>query len=182
MSTETDDASTFGISGTSGWFVGGTAGGAVGAAAFGLLMWLFDPAVVAVAIPEIYGLEPVGIAGWGVHIAHGIVLGLVFGWLVTRDPILGILRTDVETDILSQTGMTLRLVGAGFVFGLAVWALLPVLVLPVWAATIGGTAGGFPIAAIESLVGHLLFGVVLGVVFATTADLSEQPSGQPLED
>lgn len=181
MSTETDTSSAFGISGSTGWVVGGVVGGAIGAVAFGLLMWLVDPAAVAVAIPEIYGLEPVGAVGWGIHIVHGIVLGLVFGFLITRRPILGVLRTNVETDALSQTSVGVRLVGAGFVFGLTVWAILPLLVLPVWADAMGGGAGGFPTAAAESLMGHLLFGTVLGLVFATIVDLSDRQTGQPLE-
>ncbi|WP_440765803.1 hypothetical protein [Natronorubrum sp. DTA7] len=184
MSTESDNATAFGISGASGWLVGGAFGGAIGAAAFGVLMWVLDPAIVEVAIPSIYGLEPVGLVGWGVHVVHGIGLGLVFGLLVTRDPILGILLTDVETDAVSGIGAMARIVGAGFVFGLAVWAILPLLVLPVWAdaAGGGGAVGDFPTAAIESLVGHLLFGTVLGAVFAATVDLHGRSSDRPLED
>lgn len=182
MSTETDTSSAFGISGSTGWVVGGAVGGAVGAAVFGFLMWLVDPAAVAVAIPEIYGLEPFSAVGWAMHIAHGVVLGLVFGFLVTRNLILGTLRTEVETDALSQTSVGLRLVGAGFVFGLAVWAILPLLILPVWADAMGGGAGGFPTAAAESLIGHLLFGTVLGLVFATIVDLSDRRTGEPLEE
>lgn len=128
------------------------------------------------------GAVAFGLVSWGIHIAHGIALEFVFGLLGTRDFILGILRTDVETAVLSRTGIVLRLVGAGFVFGLAVWAILPLLVVPVWADAIGGTAGAFPTAAIESLVGHLLFGTVLGLLFATTVDLSDRPSGRPLEE
>ncbi|WP_137289730.1 hypothetical protein [Natronorubrum halophilum] len=183
MSTESDNASAFGISGSGGWLVGGALGGAVGAAAFGLLMWLFDPDAVAVAIPAIYGLELTGIVGWGIHIAHGIVLGLIFGFIVTRKSVLGILRTDVETEALSRTGMLLRLVGAGFVFGIAIFAVLPLAVLPVWVQTVGGGAvGDFPTAAIETLLGHLVFGTVLGLVFAAIVDLDDRPTGRPLED
>lgn len=184
MSAESDNATAFGIGGASGWLVGGAVGGAVGAAAFGVLMWLLDPAVVEVAIPSIYGLEPVGFVGWGIHVAHGIGLGLVFGLLVTRDPILGILLTDVETEAVSGIGAMARIVGAGFVFGLAVFAILPLLVLPVWAeaGAAGGDVGDFPTAAIETLLGHLVFGTVLGIVFAVTVDLHGRTADRPLED
>lgn len=171
MSSETNTISTGGLHGSAGWLVGGALGGALGAAAFGLLLWAFDPGLVEAAIPAIYGLEATGLVGWAIHLAHGVALGLAFGLLVTRGPVLSVLRTDVETDALAATGPALRIIGAGFVYGLTVVAILPLLVLPVWAGTMGGTAADFPGAAIESLLGHLLFGLVLGTVFAATVDL-----------
>lgn len=184
MSTESSNVASYGLSGTVGWLIGGALGGALGAAAFGLLLWLFDPDIVTAAIPSIYGLELTGVAGWVIHIAHGIALGLVFGLLVTRGPVFGLLMTDAETDVLSNAGVVLRLVGAGLVYGLALFAILPLLVLPVWTGSIGasGAAGDFPTAAIESLVGHLVFGTVLGIVFATTVDVRDRSYSHPLED
>lgn len=183
MSTDAESSTAFGIDSGWGWPIGGALGGIIGAAAFGLLMWTFDPDVLAAAIPAIYGLTPVGIVGWAIHLAHGAILGVVFGFLVTRAPILGIVTTSAETDALSQTGVTLRLVAAGFVFGLAIWAVFPVLVLPVWVEALGAEAAGeFPAAAVESMVGHLLFGLVLGLVFAVTMDLEDRPARSPLEE
>lgn len=183
MSTETDSTSVFGVGSPLDWTIGGTLGGALGSLAFGVLIWVFDPEIVAVAIPGIYGLDPVGVAGWAIHIAHGAVLGLVFGFLVTRRPILGIIRMGSETDAISRTGMWLRVTGAGFTFALAVWAILPVLVLPVWIDMIGTEAASdFPFAAVESLLGHLAFGIVLGLVFASTVDLRGRVAEPPFED
>ncbi|SDQ34691.1 hypothetical protein [Natronobacterium texcoconense] len=176
-------ASAFGLESPLDWTVGGALGGAIGAAVFGLLVWLFDPEVVAVAIPAIYGLEPVGVVGWGIHVAHGIVLGLVFGFLMTRQAVLEFAQMDVETAALSRSGMWVRTVAAGFVFGLTIWAILPLLVLPVWIDAIGTEAAGdFPATAVESLVGHVLFGTVLGLVFATTVDLRSRTGEAPIED
>jgi hypothetical protein len=183
MSSERGETTATGTSGTAGWVLGGAVGGAIGAAAFGALIWALDPAIVEAAIPAIYGLELVGPVGWGIHIAHGIVLGLLFGFLVTRKLILGTLRMTVETDALSRTGIWLRVVAAGFVFGLAIWAILPVLVLPVWIdALAADPAGGFPILAAESLAGHLLFGTVLGAVFGAVVDLTDRVAEMPFDD
>ncbi|WP_293032478.1 hypothetical protein [Natronococcus sp.] len=180
MSTEQSETATIVSGGRVGWVLGGAVGGAIGAIAFGALVWLLDPAVVETTIPEIYGLEAVGVAGWGIHVAHGIALGVVFGFLITRELILGTLRMTVETDALSRTGVWIRVVAAGFVFGLAVWAILPVIVLPVWAETLGADpAGEFPVFAAESLLGHLLFGTGLGLVFATLVDLSDRVAECP---
>ncbi|THE66338.1 hypothetical protein D8Y22_03455 [Salinadaptatus halalkaliphilus] len=183
MGTDTENTSAFGIDSTWGWPIGGALGGALGAAAFGLVVWFADPDIVAVAIPAVYGLDPVGVVGWGIHIAHGIVLGLIFGFLVTRSRIHGIIRTSAETDALSQTSVALRVIAAGFVFGLAIWALLPLIVLPVWIEAIGTQAAAdFPAAAVESLAGHVLFGIVLGLVFAVLMDLETRPAHSPLEE
>ncbi|ELY87697.1 hypothetical protein C483_17398 [Natrialba hulunbeirensis JCM 10989] len=183
MSAESDTQSTVGVETSIGWPVGGAVGGAVGALAFGALIWLFDPEVVSAAIPGIYGLDPVGVVGWGIHLVHGIGLGLIFGFLVTREPILGTLQMNPETESLSRTGITLRVVAAGFVFGLAIWAVLPVIVLPVWIEAIGTEAAAdFPTAAVESMVGHLLFGTVLGIVFALVTNLHPERAETPLED
>ncbi len=178
-----DTTTAFGIDSSWGWPIGGALGGAIAAAAFGLVMWLMDPEILAVAIPAIYGLEPVGVVGWTIHVAHGVVLGLLFGFLVTREPILGIVATSTETEALSRTGIALRVVGAGFVFGLAVWAILPLLVLPVWLEALGvEAAADFPATAVESMIGHLLFGTVLGLVFAVTIDFRDRPARSPFEE
>jgi hypothetical protein len=183
MSTERSETAATGADGTAGWLLGGALGGAVGAAAFGALIWALDPQIVEAAIPAIYGLELEGPVGWGIHLAHGAVLGIVFGLLVTRRLILGTLRMTVETDALSRTGIWLRVVAAGFVFGLAVWAILPVLVLPVWIDALGADpAGGFPILAAESLAGHLLFGTVLGAVFGAVVDLTDRVAEMPFDE
>ncbi|RQG99637.1 hypothetical protein [Natrarchaeobius oligotrophus] len=183
MSAESDNTSAFGIESSWGWSVGGALGGAIGAAAFGLLMWAVDPEVLAVAIPAIYGLDPVGVIGWGIHVAHGIVLGLVFGFVVTRETIVSVLKASPETDALSRTNLTLRVIAAGFVFGLAIWAILPLLVLPVWLEAVGTQAAGdFPAIAVESLLGHVLFGTVLGIVFAASVDLRDRDPETSLEE
>ncbi len=170
-----------GLSGHTDWLVGGTLGGAIGAVAFGIVMWLLDPNVLSAAIPAIYGLEPVGPVGWGIHVAHGIGLGIVFGLLITRPLALGILRSDAETDALARTGIIFRTIAAGFVFGLVVWAVLPLLVLPVWMDTVGGSGGANALTSTVtgSLFGHLLFGTVLGAVFAATVDLHDRTAETP---
>ncbi len=183
MSAESEETSTYGIESRLGWPIGGVIAGAVAAATFGLVMWLFDPGILQVAIPAFYGLEAGGVVGWAIHIAHGAVLGLIFGFIVTREMVLGIIRTNPETEALSETGVMLRIVGAGFAFGLAVWAILPLIVLPTLAGQIGGEAAAeFPGTAVESLAGHALFGLVLGAVFAVMIDVYQQPADSPLEE
>ncbi|WP_254528498.1 hypothetical protein [Natrinema gelatinilyticum] len=183
MEGESNTAAAFGLSNSAGWIVGGALGGALGAIAFGIVMVLFEPGVVSSAIPAIYGLQPVDPIGWSIHVAHGIALGVVFGLIVTRKPILGALRRDVETDVISRTGIIVRTIAAGFIFGLTVWAILPLLVLPVWVDTVStGGSQTFPATTATSLLGHLLFGTVLGAVFAATVDLRAYTSDTVLSE
>ncbi len=182
MGTDTEQTTAFGLESRWGWPIGGALAGGLGAAAFGVFMWTLDPELLAVAIPAIYGLSPEGVLGWGIHVLHGVVMGIVFGYLVTRESILGIIKSRPDTEAISRTSIAIRTVAAGFVFGLAIWAILPLIVLPVWIEALGGAAAAqFPAAAVESLVGHLIFGIVLGLVFAITMDLSEQPARSPFE-
>lgn len=165
-STQSDGPTAVGIGGTLNWLVGGAISGLVGSAAFGVLLWVIDPEYVAAGIPAIYGLDPAGAVGWGLHLLHGLVLGAVFGFLVTREPILGTLTADVATGFIAAMGPGLRISLAGLVYGLAIWMLLPMIALSVW-ATVGGTAeAAFPVAAAESLVGHLIYGLLLGALFS----------------
>lgn len=170
MSTEVDNLTRSGVGGSFNWLVGGAVGGAIGSLLFGAVLWLLDPTIITDAIPAIYGLETAGTAGWLFHLGHGLILGTVFGFLITRNPILGALMADVETDFLAAMGPVLRLTLAGLVYGLAVWTVLPVIVLPIWAA-IGIGEAGFPALAFEGLVGHLLYGLLLGALFALIVDL-----------
>lgn len=176
MSGDTDTTTASGLESRFGWPVGGALGGGLGAVAFGLLLWVFDPAVFEATIPGMYGLEPAGMTGWSIHVLHGALLGVGFGFLVTRKVVLGVLQTDVETPALARVGLTPRLIAAGAVFGLAIWAFFPLIVLPMWVEFVGAETATFPTIAAESLVGHVLFGTVLGTVFASTIDLTEQPA------
>ncbi|MFA9501529.1 hypothetical protein ACERIM_01975 [Natrinema sp. H-ect1] len=181
MSGESDTTTALGgLNGTVGWLVGGAVSGAAGGIAFGIVMWLVSPDVLTEAIPALFGLEPTGAVGWAINVGHGVALGLVFGLLVTREFVLGVIRADVETDALSRAGMAVRLIGAGFVYGLAVWTVLPLLILPVWIDAVGGSGAGFLTGASTSaLLGHALFGIVLGAVFAATVDLRDRPAADP---
>lgn len=151
------------------WWAGGAVGGIVGALGFGLLMQVGAPAFLDTAIPALYGLPPVSLVGWAVHLVHGAVLGVVFAAIVERRIVRDYLTADVETDALERAGIVLRMAGAGLVYGLLIWAILPVLLMPTWLGMLAaeGTTAGI---AIESFIGHLLFGLLLGIVYATMVD------------
>ncbi|WP_049928015.1 hypothetical protein [Halopiger goleimassiliensis] len=171
MSNETATPTGYGFGGSLNWLLGGAVGGLVGSAIFGALLWLVDPTIVTDDIPAIYGLEP-GTIGWGFHLLHGLVLGSIFGFLVTRGPVFGTLTADVETGFLARMGLGTRLALAGFVYGLAVWAVLPMIAQSLLLVLGGAGEPAFPVAAFESLLGHLLYGLLLGALFSLFVDVS----------
>jgi hypothetical protein len=133
----------------------GVVGGVAGAAAMGALVVVMNLATLAVAIPSLYSLAPPPSPGLGlvVHLSHGAVLGVVFAGIV------GV--TDVDS-----TG---RIVGLGVGWGVATWVGLAALVMPLWLGAVGSPASPpFPNFAVPSLLWHVVYGLVLGGVYAVT--------------
>lgn len=173
MNRHSDRSAERGLAGGANWLVGGAVGGFVGAVVFGVILWLVDPALVTERIPAIYGLETEGPAGWVFHLAHGVVLGVIFALLLTRKPVLGTLTADVETPLLAAMSPTVRITLAGLVYGLAVWVFLPGVITSML-LTAGVVEDPFPAAATYNLVGHLLYGMFLGALVSLFVDLESQ--------
>jgi hypothetical protein len=154
--TETVDSTGMGTL-TGGSWQAGVFGGIAGAIAMGALVSAMSPETLAVAIPSLYTLAPPpsGVAGWVVHVPHGAVLGVVFAALVGA--------FDVES-----TGKT---VAAGLAWGVVTWVALAALVMPVWLGAVGSPANPpFPNFAVPSLLWHVVYGLVLGCVYAVGRD------------
>ena len=155
MSTTTETVGETGELG--GNWQAGVLGGIAGALAMGALVLAMSPPVLAVAIPSLYGLAPPPNPGLGmvVHVSHGAVLGVVFAGLVGA---LGIEDTP-------------RRVGLGVAWGVVTWIGLAALVMPIWLSVVGSPASPpFPNFALPSLLWHVVYGAVLGGVYAVTAD------------
>ena len=155
MSTTTENARPTGIAGGS--WEAGVVGGIVGAAVMGALILLMNEAVIAVAIPSLYALAPPQnpAAGLFVHVSHGAVLGVVFAGIA------GAVGAD-------STG---ELLGLGALWGVVTWVVLAALVMPMWLGAVGSPASPpLPNFAPPSLLWHVVYGVVLGGVYAGLAD------------
>jgi len=156
MSTTTETIGDTGELG--GNWQAGVLGGIVGALAMGALVLAMSPPVLGVAIPSLYGLAPPPDPALGmiVHVSHGAVLGVVFAGLV------GTLRIEG----------TSRRVGLGVAWGVVTWVGLAALVMPVWLSVVGSPASPpFPNFALPSLLWHVVYGAVLGGVYATADGL-----------
>lgn len=137
-----------------GW-QGGVVGGLIGGIAMGAMIWMSDPGVLEMAIPALYMVDG-AVAGWTAHLFHSIVFGLVFVALL-RLPALGKYSESV--------GMS---AGLGLVYGAVLWIVAAGLVMPVWLQAVG-FAGAPPLpnwALPGSLIPHLVYGVLLGAVYA----------------
>ena len=156
MATET--VTSTGVSTETGNWKAGVTGGLVGALAFGAMMSVLTPGVLQMAIPAMYGIEgPAGALGWAIHMSHGAVIGIGFAAVAGLRPDLG-----------DSTGASLG-VGAGY--GLLVWVALAVITMPIWLGAVGfAGAPPLPNVGVESLVGHVVYGAVLGGVYSAVAN------------
>lgn len=132
-------------------WVSGAVGGLVGGIIFGLVIqFVMD---IMPVIGALYGLESLAV-GWIAHLFHSVVFGLVYAAVV-------------GTPRLSQyaskesTGAAL-----GAAYGVVLWFVAAGLVMPVWMDAMGLSAPSIPNLGVMSLAGHLVYGVLLGAIFA----------------
>jgi hypothetical protein len=154
MSTRTETQVADSIDGN---WVGGVVGGIAGALVMGGLVLAMNAGTIAVAIPSLYGLAPPPnpAAGLVVHVSHGAVLGVVFAGIAGGLP----LRTPG------------KVVGAGLAWGVVTWVVLAALLMPAWLSAVGSPASPpLPNFAPPSLLWHLVYGLVLGGVYAAGRD------------
>ncbi|MDQ2051281.1 hypothetical protein RBH26_12405 [Natronolimnohabitans sp. A-GB9] len=160
---------------------GGFTGGLVGGIAMGLVLHLG-----ADLIELLGGLAPVpGTAvgaGWTIHLILSVLFGLVFA-AIASSRLVGELATSFTDYVIVGLifAAVLGLFAGGFLFPLAMEragvAALPLPFLPV-----PGVAGELFSALLFGL-GHLVYGLVLGAVFATVNGITPSGVGEyvPLE-
>lgn len=162
MSTETQAASSIEATTDAVSWKGCVLAGIVAALVMGALMWVMNNAVIAVAIPGLYGLAPPPnpIAGWVVHLFHGAVFGMIFGGLLRAEMLAGTAADFTKS------------VGLGVAYGVVVWVVAAALVMPLWLSAVGfPEPPAFPNFALPSLLWHAVFGLVLGALVPYVADL-----------
>lgn len=136
---------------------GGVVAGVAGGAAMGVLLSVLMTPVIQGAIPSMYGLAG-GTAGWVIHMSHAAVLGVVFAGLAGALP--------------QYTDTTPKTVVAGAIYGVVLWVVLAAFVMPIWLSAVGSPANPpLPNFNPMSLVGHVVYGVVLGAVYPAVESL-----------
>ena len=149
MSTETSTA-TATVTELENWKAG-VLGGLGGGLVFGAVMSVMMPEIIGGAIPGLYGFDG-GLAGWTMHMVHSAVLGVVFAAVATAAP--------QYTNTLGKS------LGAGIVYGIVLWALLASVVMPIWVGAVMPMNPPVPTINPMSLVGHIVYGGLLGVIYA----------------
>lgn len=123
----------------------GVAGGLVGGVLFGILM---QASGMLPMVAMLVGADS-ALVGWVVHLAISAFLGALFVLLLGR-----------------WTTSLLPSVAAGLAYGAAWWVLGALTLMP---ARLGGETFVVDDMALRSLVGHLLFGAVLGTAVVLLA-------------
>jgi uncharacterized membrane protein YagU involved in acid resistance len=132
---------------------GGAAGGLVGGVLFGIMMTAMGMMEMVAGLVE---SDSVGV-GWAVHLVISVVFGLAYALL------LGTATTGYG-----------RRAWLGAAFGVAVWILGALLIMPLW---MGMTPLVLGEPQMMSLVGHLAYGVALGLVHQAVS-VGDTPSAQ----
>lgn len=133
--------------------VAGLAGGVV----MGLMLTMQMTPVITKAIPAMYGVTGLA-AGWVAHLLHSAVLGVAFAFLVDTAGWRGRAQEYVGG------------VGLGLGYGVVLWVVLAAVVMPIWLSAVGFPgAPALPNFNPMSLVGHAVYGVVLGGLYAALA-------------
>ena len=122
--------------------VGGLIGGVIGGMVFGMMMQMmsFMP-----MIAMLVGSDSV-LVGWVAHLAISMALGVAFG----------VIAAQVRAGYAGFAAM-------GVMYGLMWWVLGALLLMP---AKLGMPTFQFNTMAWQSLMGHMIFGAILGLITA----------------
>jgi len=131
------------------WLSALAAGGIAGVV-MGLFLWI--PINLMPAVAALYGYESVE-AGWVAHIFHSLVFAMVFAGVASL-PVLKRRVSRFPTSVL-----------VGIAFGVAVWVFGAVVAMPLWLSSIGMDAPTVPNVVPMSLLAHIVYGGVLGIVY-----------------
>jgi uncharacterized membrane protein YagU involved in acid resistance len=122
--------------------VAGIAGGLAGGVMFGILMQMMG---MIPMVAMLVGGKSLAV-GWLVHLAISAFIGATYALLFAR---------------WATRLVPAALIGMGY--GLVWWVLGPLLIMP---AKLGMPTFTFNTTAWQSLMGHLIYGLVLGTVYA----------------
>jgi hypothetical protein len=127
--------------------------GLVAGAVFGLVIQFWLSRITG--IPLLYGGSRSLVAGWLLHLFHGVVGAAVFVGIVTRNPIARHRTKRAHSMIF------------GLVYGFSIWVSITVVSLPTWYGfTVpwpGGPLQNFTTGELlGSVIGFSLYGLVLG--------------------
>jgi hypothetical protein len=135
--------------------------GIVGGIAFGVPLQFVIQRMEAIGALYNGGTPSLAI-GWGAHLVHSAIFGLAFGLITEAKSVARLMRDNVGI--------------AGFVglgYGVALWSVNITFIWPTWLDFVGfppAATWSIPFVAPRPLMGHVIYGVTLGVVFYYLVD------------
>jgi hypothetical protein len=122
----------------------GALAGIAGGVVFGLMMQFMMPPMMGM-IGSLFGIPALG---WGVHLVFSAIIGAIFG-------------LAVGTRVTNWAAA----LGFGAAYGLVWWILGPLVVMPTWLGMGPQVTQALSMPNLMSLVGHVVYGVLTGVVY-----------------
>lgn len=126
--------------------------GIIGAAVFGLYAQALVPDFLGL-VGALYGVAGNTTVGWIAHLIHGAVFGVGYAVITAINHV-----QPYSTDILSGAG-----VGLGY--SIVLWLVFASIVMPLWLGTVTTISPAVPQFDIFNLIGHAIFGVLLGGLY-----------------
>ncbi|HCT76643.1 MAG TPA: hypothetical protein DGT23_08655 [Micromonosporaceae bacterium] len=124
--------------------IAGVAGGLVGGIMFGILMQMMDMIGMVAMLVNSKSIA----VGWLVHLFNSALFGAIFAVVFGR-----------------WANKLVPAIGIGLVYGVIWWVLGALLIMPAWLG-MNDMIFKLTTTAWQSLMGHLLYGLLLGVVYA----------------
>ncbi|WP_435348034.1 hypothetical protein [Haloarchaeobius sp. HRN-SO-5] len=135
--------------------------GLLAGAAFGILVQFSLQRMTAIGAMYTLGDPSLGV-GWVGHLVHSVVFGTLFGVVVDRPPF----RDRVSTYHGS--------LGLAVLYSVLLWSVNVVFLWPLWLNQLGvGTELPLPNLAVVPLVGHVVYGTLLGLGIAVMVRISD---------
>lgn len=130
----------------------GIASGLTGGVIMGIAAMMMLPEVMIEYIPGLVALEGL-VAGWIVHLGVAATFGVGYAALAT------------ETGFVDHSSSVGWDIGLGLAYGALLWLVAMSLVMPLWLGILGETMLPFPWFDPVTLMGHLVYGMVVGIAF-----------------
>lgn len=130
-------------------WVAGAIGGFAGGVLFGILLQMMG---MMPTIGMLVGVES-AVVGWLVHLVLSVAFGLVFAATMMQSSLDRAARR-----VVPSTAMALG-------YGVVLWIVAAGIVMPLWLGAVAGLAAPVPYLTLPSLVGHLVYGIGLGVAY-----------------
>jgi hypothetical protein len=137
----------------------GVAGGFVAGLAMGVLVQLVLERMTVIGALYTLG-DPSLTVGWVAHLFHSALFGALFSVAAGPGLVGRLAARSPAGDALDGYPAGLL---AGTAFATALWAVNIGFVWPVWLGTVGLGGPPVPNLAVQPLVGHLVYGALLGL-------------------